>query len=96
MSINKVPLFDTIAKPIYVEFTAKLRMMFCTIAIVFNDHQRLERVYQFYTKYCSTLCKIDILSATPEHHYVTPQGVATPSLRSPGVVDRAAASKFDK
>ena len=26
--------------------------MFCTIAIVFNDHQRLERVYQFYTKCC--------------------------------------------
>ena len=39
--------------------------MFCTIAIVFNNHQRLERVYQFYTKYyiyysyfsiCSIVC----------------------------------------
>ena len=94
LSINKVPLFDTIATPIYVESTAKLRMMFCIIAIVFSEHQRLERVYryQFYPKYCiyysyysicSTLCKIDILSATLEHHYAIPQGVATPSLRSP-------------
>ena len=49
---NKVPLFDTIATPIYVDSTAKLRMMFCTIAPVFTDHQRLERVHQFHTKYC--------------------------------------------
>ena len=92
LSINKVPPFDTKATLIYVESTAKLGMMFCTIAIVFNDHQRLERVYQFFTNGCiyysyysirSTLCKTDILSATPQHHYATPQGVATPSLGSP-------------
>ena len=50
LSINKVLLFDTIATIIYVESTAKLEMMFCTIAIVFNDHQISERVYQFYTQ----------------------------------------------
>ena len=82
--------------------------MFCPIAIVFNDHQRLERVYQFYTKYCiyysycsncryytactivtivyAVLCvKLIYSPATPEHHYATPQRVATPSLESPGV-----------
>ena len=42
----------TIATPICVKSTAKLRKMVYTIAIVFKDHQRLERVYQFYTKYC--------------------------------------------
>ena len=42
----------TIATPICVESTAKLGMMVCTIAIVFKDHQRLERLCQFYTKYC--------------------------------------------
>ena len=31
----------------------------------------------------STLCKIDILSATPEHHY------ATSSLGSPGLIYKA-------
>ena len=64
LSIKKVPLFDTIATLIYAESTAKLEMMFCAIAIVFNDHQRLERVYQFYTNssiyysICSTVCAV--------------------------------------
>ena len=37
-------------------------MMFCTIAIVFNDHQRLERVYQFYTKHCKSYSYYSICS----------------------------------
>ena len=42
-------------------------------------------MWSYYRNYsiCSTVCKIDILSATPEHHYVTP------SLGSPGLVDCA-------
>ena len=51
LSINEVTLFNTRDSPIYVESAAKLRMMFCTIALVFNDLQGSHRVYQFYTKY---------------------------------------------
>ena len=36
LSIKKVPLFDTTATLIYAESTAKLGIMFCTIAIVFT------------------------------------------------------------
>ena len=37
---------------------------------------------------CSTLCKIDILSATPKHHY------ATPSLGSPDLVNLVSSKIF--
>ena len=33
LSINEVPQFSTRARPVYVESIAKLRMVFCTIAL---------------------------------------------------------------
>ena len=33
LSIKEVPQFSTRARPVYVESIAKLRMMFCTIAL---------------------------------------------------------------
>ena len=47
-----------LATPIYVESTAKLRMMFCTIAIVFNDHQSWREYTNFTQSTAYTIATI--------------------------------------
>ena len=67
--------------------------MFCTIAPVFNNHQRLERVYQFYTKYCIyysyySICSIVCAVTTVTTVYVELCVELTYSLRPLNIITR--------